>query len=396
LIERGADTGGRLPAMAAVGFAVVMLCFARPQFSADLKRMNTVRPQTQAAEALVSDVWGDLFARVFVMAEGDSLSDLQAASDRIGTRLEQDRVDGIVADFFVPSMIFPGAGQRQANLAAWKAFWTPERVAAVSTALRDAGGQMGFAPAAFDPFIRSIAAPADDGPVGISPEFYTMLGISPPPGGNASAAAPIPWRLFATVTPGNAYAGDTFSAAIRKLGARVFDPSAYARRLGEVLGETFGRMLLVIGGSVVVLLLIFYRSWKLTLVSLLPVAFSLVCTLGTLNLFRHPLDLAGLMLSIIVVGMGIDYALFMVRAHQRYGSGSDPRLGLIRLTVFLAAASTLIGFGAMNFADHRLLRSAGFTCFFGIFYAYLGAAVLLPPVLRRLAPRRPMMSERES
>ena len=124
----------------------------------------------------------------------------------------------------------------------------------------------------------------------------------------------------------------------------------------------------------------------MTLVSLLPVAFALVCTLGTLKLAGHPLDLAALMLSIIVIGMGVDYSLFLVRAYQRYGSGADPRVGLIRVTVFLSAASTLIGFGAMNFADHLLLRSAGFTCFFGILYAYLGAVILLPPILDCLGP----------
>ena len=43
------------------------------------------------------------------------------------------------------------------------------------------------------------------------------------------------------------------------------------------------------------------------------------------------------------------------------GNGSDPRAGLIRVAIFMAAASTLIGFGTMAFADHRLLRSAGFS-----------------------------------
>jgi predicted RND superfamily exporter protein len=59
------------------------------------------------------------------------------------------------------------------------------------------------------------------------------------------------------------------------------------------------------------------------------------------------------------------------------------------VTVFLSAASTLIGFGTMNFANHLLLRSAGFTCFFGMLYAYLGAVLLLPPILDRMAKAIP-------
>jgi SAM-dependent methyltransferase len=59
----------------------------------------------------------------------------------------------------------------------------------------------------------------------------------------------------------------------------------------------------------------------------------------------------------------------------------------------MAAASTLIGFGVLLFADHSLLKSAGFTSFLGIFFSVVGAFVLLPPLLERIfadpAPPKP-------
>jgi hypothetical protein len=90
------------------------------------------------------------------------------------------------------------------------------------------------------------------------------------------------------------------------------------------------------------------------------------------------------MLAIIVLGMGIDYALFTIRAFQRYGSETDPELALFRTTVFLAAASTLVGFGALMSADHAVFKSAGLTSFCGILFSAIGTFVFLPPLLRRL------------
>lgn len=62
-----------------------------------------------------------------------------------------------------------------------------------------------------------------------------------------------------------------------------------------------------------------------------------------------------------------------MRAYQRYGGPESSSFARIKLTVMLAAASTLIGFGVLCFAEHTLLRSAGVTFFLGIGYSLIGA-----------------------
>ena len=69
---------------------------------------------------------------------------------------------------------------------------------------------------------------------------------------------------------------------------------------------------------------------------------------------------------------------------QRYGTMAHPAISLIRMAVFLSAATTLLGFGAMWGADHSLLRSTGITAFLGIAYSMLGAFLILPTLLGRI------------
>jgi hypothetical protein len=144
----------------------------------------------------------------------------------------------------------------------------------------------------------------------------------------------------------------------------------------------------IVGISVTILLFLFFLDWKLTVISLLPVFFALISTLGTMNLIGHPLDIPGLMLAIIVMGMGIDYSLFFVRSYQRYSDASHPSYSLIRMAVFMSSASTLIGFGVLCTAEHSLLRSAGLTSLLGIGYSLIGAFVILPPVLNHVFQSR--------
>jgi SAM-dependent methyltransferase len=58
------------------------------------------------------------------------------------------------------------------------------------------------------------------------------------------------------------------------------------------------------------------------------------------------------------------------------------------MTVFLAGASTIIGFGVLSTAQHSLLRSAGLSLLLGIGFSLIGAFVILPPLLDALKRRR--------
>jgi len=363
---------GRWTAAGALIFMGVMLFFAKPVFNTDLSRMNTVSRDTEAAQALMNRVWGGgIFNKLFVMAAADSPAALQAAGDRLLSKVSEDMRAGRLGPGFLPAMVFPGPQRRAENFAAWQAFWQPERIAALGDALTGAA-ELGFSDDAFAPFFQMLGASKPPADPGLPEEILPLMGILRQADGT--------WMQFATLTPGPDYSATDFYGRYGEL-ARVFDPVYFSETLGRLLFSTFMKMLAVIGLSVALLLFFFFLDLKLTAITLSPVFFALVGTLGTLHLSGHPLDIPALMLGIIVMGIGIDYALFLVRAYQRYGGMNDPAFERIKMTVIMAAVSTLIGFGVLCTADHALLYSAGITSFLGISYSLLGAFLLLPPML---------------
>jgi uncharacterized protein len=360
----------------AVVVVVLALC-AHPRFQVDLRAMNSVTPATREAEARVQDVWGRFMERVFVVTHGKDLKALMEQGDRVTGLLDKMTAADQLEPGFLPTAFFPGPARAAANRAAWQAFWTPPRIAALSRSLKAAGQPLGFAPQAFVPFLEILRGERIQ-PVAPDPAYFELLGIVPDADGTG-------WRQFFTLKPGPDYDAAAFYGRLTQAGAaRLFDPVFFADRLGHFLAVTFRHMLLVVGGSAVVLLGFFFWDLTLTALALLPLAAAFAGTLGVLGLAGRPLDIPALMLAIIVLGMGIDYALFTIRAFQRYGRETDPELALFRTTVFLAAASTLVGFGALMSADHAVFKSAGLTSFCGILFSAVGAFVFLPPLLRRL------------
>ena len=383
------SSGGKKGAWFALALGISMLFFARPEFNVELSAMNTVSKETKAAETRVTQVWGDrVFKQVFLMTEGESPQKMRLLWDRLMKRLETDKKAGIIASAFVPSMIFPGDEVRKENYAAWRSFWKPERIRSFREALAVSAAGAGFKPDAFEPFFKMLAAGyADLENREMPEEFFELSSIRKKDDGTG-------WSQFSILGPGPAYDPETFYETYRVFGP-VFDADLFSKRLGRLLFDNFTTMLVVIGAGVALLLFVFFLDWKLTALALLPVLFAMSCALGSMKLIGHPLDIPGLMLSIVVFGMGIDYSLYIVRAFQRTEAADHPDTLLIETGVFMAAASTMIGFGVLVFSEHSLLKSAGLTSLLGIAFAFAGTFAILPPVLSAFYRRRKPSGEKK-
>lgn len=362
---------------AALVLCLALLPFARPDFQVDLKSLNTVRPETLAAEEEVKRAWGDILNRVYLLSEGNSYREIREKGDRLTALLDENIEKGVLSAAFVASMAFPGPERATANRLAWKAFWTTERTEFCKRRLAEAAIAEGFRPQSFDPFLRRLEAAAGSA-VEIPTSLYGLLGIAPSAGAG-------PWRQFVTVLPGPAYRGGDFFEHLHGSGlARLFDPGVFTERLGGVILNGFLRVALIVGLLTLLVAALYLLDIRLTLIALAPTAFSLVCTLGTLHLIGRPPGIPTIMVSAVIIGMGTDYAMYIVRSQQRYLDEKHPSMALVRLSVLLSFATTFLGFGVLALASHAMLSSAGIALALGIGYSFLGTTAIVPPLLRRL------------
>jgi len=368
--------GGLKTVCLAVLFGLVMLFSAKLDFRVDLTSLNTVSPLTQAAEKLIREVWGDVTNRVYLAIEGKTIRELQRKEDRLADLLEDEIAKETVAAAFVPSMLFPGEDLAKRNFTAWKAFWTPERVDRLREDVKSNSPRLGFSPGAFSSFFVSLEEKFFQVPM-IPSAFFPFLGIENRPGSS--------WTQYATIQPGRLYQGGSFYKRVTSLGlAKVFDPILFSQRLGEMILNGFIRVTVIVGVMTFLVAFFYLFHWRLTFVTLLPTLFSLICTFGTLRLLRQPLGIPVIMVAAVVIGMGTDYALYLVRAHQRYLDEHHPSVSLIRLSVLMSFSTTFIGFGVLALSGHALLKTAGLALALGIGYSYLGTIAFVPPLLKKI------------
>ncbi|MDP2852753.1 MAG: MMPL family transporter [Smithellaceae bacterium] len=361
--------------VAAIIFGLIMLMFAKPVFNVDLQAMNSMSKETISAEKKLQETWGNLSGKCYVLLEASSMEELQKKNEQLMTLLATDVQKEKLAPVFLPSVLFPSQPSAQSNFDAWRSYWNQDRVAALKRDLDTAARENGFAPDAFAPFWK-IVDQRDPGVFAIPAKYFEILGIAKSPEGFK--------QLSLLVAEKNYNADDLFDSISATGLVKLFDADLFNKRLSDFLKNMFLEIALIISIGLVFITFLHFLDWRLSLAALAPVVFALFATLGTMKLIGHPLDIPGIMLWIIIMGMGDDYALYYICHYQRNFDEKRPAMHTIKFSMFLSACTTLIGFGVLIFADHALLKSIGIVSFLGIGYALIGAYFILPYLMEKI------------
>ena len=356
-------------------FGVVMLFFAYPQFDANINSMNSMSQETIGAEKKLQETWGNFSGKCYIFLQAPSITQLQQKNDQLLPLLTDDVQKEKLASAFLPTVLFPSRETGQKNLAAWQSFWNKQRLAKLRNDMDAAARTNGFAPSAFAPFWKMINNKNPQ--QGVIPEkYFEFMGIA------KDATGYTQLTLLAT---GKNYNAEDFVYRLSPQGlAKIFDVGLFNKRLGDFLQNIFVQIALITAIGTTVIIFVFYLDWLLSLAVIAPITFALISTLGTLKIIGHPLDIPGIMLWIIIMGMGINYSIYYACFYQRYRDEKHPAMDIIKLAMFLAAFTTLIGFGVLAIAKHNLLRSIGLTSLLGIGYSIIGAYLILPTLLKKI------------
>ncbi len=203
----------------------------------------------------------------------------------------------------------------------------------------------------------------------------------------ASPAATTGRSLWIGAVPrredGTAFASVVMLRGVRDLGA-LPDIAASADGLSGVrwadqvqsVSALLGRyrhmmaLLLVVGHAAVLLALTWRygrRAWR----AWLPTAVATLGTLALLALFGQTLQLFNVLALALLLGIGIDYGIFLLE-RETADAGSA------WLAVVLGAAGTWLSFGLLALSSTPALRSFGLTLLFGILIVWLTAPCYRP------------------
>jgi predicted exporter len=345
---------------ALVAVAGVALGFQAPR-SGDPRDLGYRDPDLAIREAALARIFPGLSGQVSLVASGATLDEALVANDAVGRALARAGI-GSERVISVAPFLPPAAAQRASRAAA----------AALLGRSGAAFADAGFAPGYVEELRRrlevapltgadlrgtALAALADEAVRERDGHFHVLTRVR----AEGEAEIDVLARLAGGVD-----------------GVELVSERLEARRALEAMLADLGRMLGVWLLVALVVLGALHRSAGYGLRAALPAFIGAACAVGLFGLLGRPLTpVAGAGLT-LVLGLGIDYGLFVLAA-------GDRREGEVAPAVAASALTTLAAFGVLAVSDTRAMADLGLVILAGVGAAMLAALVLLPA----LAPGRP-------
>jgi uncharacterized protein len=346
-----------------MSLALLPICW-RIQFDGDLRKLGVVPKDVLADEHVIRDAWADPRGRALaVVRTGDMETRLKTNEQVYATLSKRWGMGELVS--LAP--LLPSRATQLANIARWQQFWKENgRIEKLREALNTQGAKLHFNAGTFEPFFQSLEG---------TPEPFTV-------GDLRQAAGPLLDTLFTqqsqetgliSLLPDNEQLAEVVGAANQNLppDVEIVSQKHFASVLRNTLEGDFRRFILLAMITVVfVTTAILRRGWQVIL-SLLPAFTGLEIMLATMALLGLKINLFNVAASVLVLGLSIDYGVFMACVGHERSRATD-------MALFTSALTTVSGFGVLVLAKHPALFSLGITVTMGILPAMICALIVIP------------------
>jgi predicted exporter len=354
--------------------AAGLLAWPQLQYNGDLRVLDVPDRAVLADEHHFSITWGQKGDQAFVIGVGKSLEEALDTNSLIYRFLRENNFD----TYQSLAPILPGSGVQENNRKLWHQFWATRRPAFDKefTAIAQAKG---FSDQAFIPFFRQIE---DDPGLLLPGELYnsplqvmlaTMMRSSPAKEGDSEKQ----FMVMSTVAIDDDTLPLLLAFAEQDPKISVLANRKWRAEVEQLLRKDIVLLCLAAGCAVFFLVALQFRKIDVTAAVLAPVLSSLAAMSVFCWITGVELNMMHLMMGIMVIGLCVDYGIFIVCSRLTRDTGT------VSLAVSICAGSSLIGFGVLAFAHHPALHSLGITVLVGIGAAWPVALFVSPSLIRK-------------
>jgi RND superfamily putative drug exporter len=184
--------------------------------------------------------------------------------------------------------------------------------------------------------------------------------------------------------------------------AQTAEPAGIEVSVGGYVGQQLSKPSTEISEAIgltaaVIILLLAFGTATAMAMPIVSAVLGLACALSIIRLLQNAIEVpsvAATLATMIGLGVGIDYALFIVTRHkQQLKDGMEINESIARATatsggaVVFAGFTVVIALCSLGFAGIPLVTALGFTAAVAVVVAVLAATTLLPAMLGALGPR---------
>ena len=344
-----------------------------PLWEQDIANLSPISTEQNERDQALRNELGVPDVRDLIVAEGSSEEEVLQRSETLALALDPLVAKGELAGYDLAARYLPSRKTQQARQAS-----LPDRET-LNRNLTSAMNGLPFKPGLFQPFLDATGKAKTQGPVDMQTFRGTALGLK------LDSLLFMHEGRWAAVVP---LRGVADRQKLRELltswgeqGVSYLDLKEESNRMVSSYRNETLRLLGWGALSIGLVLLVGLRAPATVLRVMLPIGSAIVVVAASLHASGERFSLFHLASFLLVIGLGLDYALFFNRRH-----GTPAERGRTVYGLVVCSTTTILVFGVLALSQIPVLRAIGMTTALGslaclVFAAFLAESPEKPPLL---------------
>nr|WP_315223884.1 1-acyl-sn-glycerol-3-phosphate acyltransferase [uncultured Flavobacterium sp.] len=371
-----------------IGFCVlitIICCFTYNNvgFNNDLSQLNFIPKDIKAAEKELEESSSLTSKTIYLASYGNTMEEVLQNNTKLFEALAKEKQQQKILSYSSVGGIMLSQKEQQQKIAKWNSFWDGSKKQLLQSQLIAEGAKLGFKPTTYSAFFEHLNTDFKT----ISAEEYLKIQA-------------LQLHEFVTQKDGFFTISTLVKVTPKQRDAFVKSAEAKTKLIAidrQQMNETFFSTLKTDFNSlvnysfiaVILILFFFFRRVELVIVSSIPIALTGIVTAGIMGIFGIQMNIFSMIVCTLIFGHGVDFSIFMTSALQKEYTNGKNEIAIYRTSIILAVITTILGIGAMIFAEHPALRSISAVSLIGVFAALIITFIFYPILFKLFLSNRP-------
>lgn len=369
-----------------IGCSIIILAclfgFRHVGFNEDIGDLNYIPKELKISEAKLQKLSDITSKSIYTISYGNSEGEALARNSQLNTFLEQEKKEGKILSYNSIGSIVLSKKDQQKKIEEWNSFWNDNKKNQTISELVSNGNKFGFNSSAFDNFNEILN------------KNYSALDIRDYEKVKALQISEFMSHENGFYTVSNVVKvdenkRDAFIKDIeKKHDAIAIDRQQMNENFLGLLKRDFNTLINYSLLAIVLTIIVFFRNFELTVLTMFPIVLTGVVTAGTLYFLGLELNIFSTVVCTLVFGVGDDFSIFLTQAMQKEHTTGKNELPTYRTSIILAVFTTILSIGSLIFAKHPALHSLALVALIGMFSVIIITSTLYPFWFRLLITNR--------
>ena len=347
-------------------------------FNEDLSKMNFVPSEILNEKKKLDNLINSEAKSIYAISYGNSIEEALRSNDKLYIQLKYLLRENKILDFQSISSLVLSDSMQEIKINKWKSFWTKEKTSKLIDHFKKSSKIYGFKNNSFNQFFYNINNEYNNSTIF---DFDSINSIQIEDYINTKSN-------FTTVSNlikiNNKDVLDEIERKFQNENVVFLDREKVYESFLIDLKSDFNKLVVYSLIIIFIILLIFYRNFSLTLVTVIPICLTWFLTIGIMGALNFEFNVFNIIVSTLIFGLGIDYSIFITNGLINENKFSDKSIIINKTSIIISFITTFLGIGVLIFAKHPALFSISIVSIIGITLSILIAFSIQPKLFNLL------------